>query len=214
VAAQWNIEYFRLTYLPKFLTAGALLMHINNGKLPQPFLLPAVLEAAIGVATMLLVFNIRKSSSGNGSNLPFKLHFDRVCVAQQLHAVLSGAFQMAMLLVPELALPLVLSKAIDPEAAAAAIKWGRFMGAAEIMMTYTYMLSGCFGALEPFVRLSVVTRILAFALLTAGWAMGLCVHEQVLGVLGDVALAFITILTLQWIPMGGRPVASAVACVL
>ena len=204
-AAEWNVTYFRLTYLPKFLTCSALAMHVSNGKMPPAFLVPAGVEATVGLATMLCLRGL--------PNPPYKLHFDNICGAQLLHAVLSGAFQIAMLLAPYLALSSVMSAEIK-ETDHAAMAWGRFMGAAEIMMTWTYTLSGFMGGLEPFVRLSVVTRLFAFVALAAGWAAGLCVKEQVGGVLGDVALALITIKCLSWIPSNGRPIYSAISCVL
>ena len=204
-AAEWSMTYFRLTYVPKFLTCGALAMHVSNGKMPEAFLVPAAIEAAVGLATVLCLRGL--------PNPPYKLHFDNICVAQLLHAVLSGAFQIAMLLTPYLALSSVMSADIK-ESDQAAITWGRFMGAAEIMMTWTYTLSGGVGGLEPFVRLSVVTRLFAFVALAAGWAAGLCVPEQVGGVLGDVILALITIKCLSWTPSNGRPVYSAISCVL
>lgn len=205
--AQWSTAYFRLTYLPKFLTCGALVMHVQNGKMPEAFLYPAAIEAFVGLATLVCL-------QGTPPVPPYKLHFDKVCVAQLLHAGLSGAFQIAMLLTPHIVLPMVMSDEINPDTDNGAMVWGRFMGASEIMMTWTYFLSGFMGGLEPFVRLSVVTRLMAFVGLATGWCFGLCVPEQVGGVMGDVVLAFFTIKALGLVPVNGRPVSSMMSCAL
>ena len=64
-------------------------------------------------------------------------------------------------------------------------------------------MSGVVDGMEPFVRLSVMTRLLALSVLFIGWQCGHCILEQVTGVCGDAVLAVVTIVALR---MGGvRP---------
>jgi hypothetical protein len=71
------------------------------------------------------------------------------------------------------------------------------MGAMEILMTWAYAVSGVVGGMESFVRLSVITRLLAMTVLFVGWTVDHCILEQVQGVMGDAALAVVTVIALR-----------------
>ena len=51
--------------------------------------------------------------------------------------------------------------------------------------------------MESFVRLSVITRLLAMTVLFVGWTVDHCILEQVQGVMGDAALAVVTVIALR-----------------
>ena len=53
---RWNLVYFRLTYLPTLVTAGAIAMHVANRKLPAVFLHEALAEASVAVLTVLCLY--------------------------------------------------------------------------------------------------------------------------------------------------------------
>lgn len=147
----------------------------------------AMVEAAMGGATRYLL----KQRQTAGENTYLLLHFDRLSVVQLAHAVLSGAFQLAMLAIPGPTLAVMLR---EPSMAndTAAVQWGHVMGMLELFMTWTYALSAVVGGLEPFVRLSVITRLGATVLLALSWGMGWSTEAQVAGVLGDAVLALLT----------------------
>eukprot|EP00038_Savillea_parva_P021084 m.240244 g.240244 ORF g.240244 m.240244 type:complete len:194 (-) comp50045_c0_seq1:50-631(-) len=167
-------------------------MSVRLYGLPQVFLGIAAGEMVVMLATVRLLALARRNASEPVDQV-LRLHVDRIAAAQLLHAVASGVFQVTMLFQPRLALSGVFgSYQPDP----GTVQWARVMGALEIFMTWTYALSGVVGGLEPFVRLSVMTRLGALCVLVAGWAVGISDMSQVLGVFGDATLAVVTMAAL------------------
>jgi hypothetical protein len=189
---QWSFVYFRMTYFPRLLTVLAFSMLLVAGKLPSAFLGFVVCEAGLVVATFRCLAQAKRDGVNPGH---LRLHFDRLFVAQALHAVASGVFQICMLLQPRATLAFMMgvdSADID----AAAVTWGHVMGALEIFMTWTYFASAVVGGLEPFARLSVVTRLGAASLLGVGFVWGVSTLQQLLGVIADAILGLITLAVL------------------
>eukprot|EP00041_Stephanoeca_diplocostata_P018529 m.388004 g.388004 ORF g.388004 m.388004 type:complete len:684 (-) comp21041_c0_seq3:33-2084(-) len=191
--AAWDMIYFRLTWFPHFLTALVACNLVYTARLPPAFAFVAVVEATIGETTRY-VLKQRHAAVGTAAECGhhhLRLHFDRLSAVQLAHAVLSGAFQLAMLAAPGPTLGVMLGEATIG-ADAAAVQWGHVMGMLELFMTWTYALSAVVGGLEPFVRLSIITRFGATLLLAVGWLMGWSTLSQLTGVLGDALLALMT----------------------
>lgn len=202
---RWSVLYFRMTYYPRILSALLFGLLVWTHKLPASFLLFTVVEAIVAALTFRLLKQAKRSGVHFGA---LSLRFDRIAVAQALHAVLSGMFQMFMLFRPRSALTILLS--MDPaDVDEEAVRWGHVMGALEIFMTWTYAASAVVHGLEPFVRLSVVSRLGAVAVLGVGYLCEVSTLKQFLGVIGDGLLAIVTVWALASLNRLERPIGAA-----
>ncbi len=197
----WPMAYFRLTLPPKLVTATTFALLIWCQRLPGHFGVLVALEVLVACLTSLA---LELHHRGDGP-VAYEFRFDRVTAAQWSHAIASGIFNMALTFSPGAVLPVMVPDLVVEEGgslSASILAWGHVMGAWEFMMTWTYLLSGIIVDLDPFVRLSVYTRLGASLGLFLAAATGVATFTQAWGASADAVLAFATIAALA---TRGRP---------
>eukprot|EP00048_Salpingoeca_helianthica_P024003 m.29020 g.29020 ORF g.29020 m.29020 type:complete len:613 (-) comp9127_c0_seq1:24-1862(-) len=188
---RWSHTFFLVTCWSKIITGAVFLFHVANEHVPFQMQYAGLLEVAVGLLTLGL-------SLGTRANL--RIRMDRVTVAQMLHATASGLFTAALMARPAVVLPLVVPGEAGIASNPTALAWGYSMGTAEWMMTWTYTASAFFVALQPFVGLSIVTRLLAVTSLAISFLLGTSSSTQLAGVLPDGILALISLWALVTCP--------------
>eukprot|EP00052_Salpingoeca_macrocollata_P023699 m.209271 g.209271 ORF g.209271 m.209271 type:complete len:654 (+) comp22092_c1_seq2:148-2109(+) len=186
---RWDIHFFALSYVPKAVTAVLFLGLIFLERLPPTFFLCVVLELLTAAATFALV-------QRHDEPVTLTPRRDALGTAQLLHSTASGLFAALMTVWPAMVLPL-LGVGDEAATAAAALQWGHVMGASEFFMTWMYTASGLYHEAEPFVALSVATRVGAFVFLAVNALLGVCTGLQVMGCGLDFVLACVSWYLLQ-----------------
>lgn len=185
--ARYSVTFFQVTLWAKLMTGAIFLLHVRSGRVPPELAYAGAMEILVALLTLTLCF-------GNEFSISFR--FDRVTAAQLLHAIASGLFAAALMVRPARVLPFVVS---DSQAATShtALVWATCMGTWEWMMTWTYTASALVVQLEPFVRLSVWTRLGALLAFSLSFIAGNSSPTQLAGVMPDAVLALLSLWALS-----------------